>query len=291
MTRIDRIDRAHSGHDLRAWLSSAAVITGALAAVAGCMADGADASDDSVISDEPSDALPAADLRAEDLPLQAQVTGGFDVGIIPDLDEQCPAGSDEIVIRMDDEDTGNSSSQLNWVGKTNAGEGVHNTRLYFCRVDGTKFKPFSTIANLGDDKDDYAVLKLDAACPPGSVEFSRHFDNEDNANANWSVGNIAPNVSAANTTLEFCAFRAAQLGDPIINQFPSFGANFRYGVFGPQDFQHGIFGPIDQGTIRTDDENTANTNSYTATPASLMAVQRIIEPAGTVTVLHVLRAK
>jgi hypothetical protein len=284
MTRIDSIDRARRGHVFRTWLGRACAITGAVAALAGCMAD---AADDPATSDDPSDVLPAADLRAEDLPLGAQVTGGFDVGIIPDMDEECPVGSDEIVIRMDDEDTANSSAHSDWVGKTNAGEGVHNTRLYFCRVDGTKFKPFSSIGNLGDEKDDYAVLKLDAACPPGSVEFSRHFDNEDGGNANWFQGSIAPNVSAANTTLYFCAFRAAQLGDPIIGAFPSFGVGFRYGVFGPDDFDHGA---IDKGTIRTDDEDTTNTSSYTATAASLMAVQRIIEPAGTATVLHVLRA-
>ncbi len=137
-------------------------------------------------------------------------------------------------------------------------------------------------------KDDYAVLKLGAACPPGSVQFSRHFDNEDGTNANFSDGDISPNVSTANTTLYFCMFRAAQLGDPTIAAFPNLAPGFSYGVFGPPDFNRGA---LALGTIRTDDEDTDNKNTYSVPAAASVAAQRIIDPDSSATVLHVLRAK
>jgi hypothetical protein len=137
-------------------------------------------------------------------------------------------------------------------------------------------------------KDDYAVLKLGPACPPGSVEFNRFFDNEDTANANFFSGVIAPNQSTVNTRLFFCMFRAAQIGDPTIAVFPNLAPGFAYGVFGPTDFDQGALG---FGTIQTDDEDTGNTNGYTVPAQASAAAHRIVEDNGSLTVLHVIRAQ
>lgn len=293
MTRIlvDRTSRTH-----QAWRRRSATVAGAFAALAlaGCIDDAATA--ESGAPSEPGEDTDddAADLAHPDDGATGvvQLLGTFDVGVIPGAGEVCPAGSDEVIIRMDDEDTGNTSSRNGWVGKTNANEGQANTRLYFCRVDGTLFRPFSTIADLGNMRDDYAVLKLGTACPPGSVQFSRFFDNEDTSNTNFFAGNIAPNVSAANTRLFFCAFRAAQLNDPTINEFPILGPGFSYGVFGPEDFEHTpdlLAHPI--GTIRTDDEDTNNGNTYTVPMPAEVAAQRIIDPEPDATLLRVVRAR
>jgi hypothetical protein len=218
--------------------------------------------------------------------------GVFEVGVIPDLGVGCPAGSAEIVIRMDDEDDGNTSSRSGFVGKTNSGETSSATRFYFCKVDGTLFKPFSTSTSAADQRDDYAVLKLGTTCPAGSQEFSRHFDNEDSDNRNFFTGVISPNVSNQDTTLYFCLFRYAASGVATMSAFPNLGSGFRYGVFGPSDFNRGA---LAFGTIRSDDEDSGNTSTYTVPSDALSAAKRIIYPDSTVshgaTILRVIRAR
>src|SRR3954463_7582171 len=54
--------------------------------------------------------------------------GVFEVGVIPNLGQSCPAGADEIVIRMDDEGSDNRSTRSGWVGKTNDQETSSATR-------------------------------------------------------------------------------------------------------------------------------------------------------------------
>jgi hypothetical protein len=249
-------------------------------------------------TDTPVDALDKERLEeASELGLaESDITsnaGVFDVGVIPDSGVGCPANSEEIVIRMDDEDTANVSSLNGFVGKTNFQETGSGTRFYFCKVKGEAFRPFSTSINASNQRDDYAVLKLGTACPTGSEEFSRYFDNEDTNNQNFFIGDITPNLSIfENTTLFFCLFRFASSGVGTISSFPSFGAGFRYGVFGPSDFNRGA---LAIGTIKTDDEDDANNNSYDAPNDALSAAQRIIQPDPNVshgaTILHVLRAR
>jgi len=216
----------------------------------------------------------------------------FEFGVIPDVGVGCPAGDDEIVIRMDDEDDGNVSSRSGFVGKTNVGETSSATRFDFCKVDGTVFKPFSTSATASDQRDDYAVLKLGLTCPAGSQEFSRHFDNEDDGNGNFFTGVINPNVSNQDTTLFFCLFRFAASGVATMSAFPNLGSGFRYGGFGPSDFNRGA---LAFGTIRTDDEDSGNTSTYTVPSDALSSAMRIIQPDPSVshgaTILRVVRAQ
>lgn len=203
----------------------------------------------------------------------ASLAGVFDVGIVPEVGYGCPAGSDEIRIRMDDEDDGNANQQGGWIGKTRS-DGQHaNTLFVFCKVDGDLFRPLSTASNASNMRDDYAVLKLGTTCPSGSQEIWRRFDNEDDSNRNYSIGVISPNISNSyGTKLFFCLFRYAPAGVSTMPSFPDLGLS--YGVFAPGDFNRGIW----LGYVRTDDEDDSNANSYGAPSDALEAARRIIRP-------------
>ncbi|MCA9627587.1 MAG: hypothetical protein KC766_07980, partial [Myxococcales bacterium] len=119
------------------------------------------------------------------------VTAPIPVGVIP-TNRACPDGVDPIVIHFDDEDDDNESSSS---GYTGAIISRHNTDFFFCRVDGSELGPL--VANSDQPETHYAVLKLGTTCPNGSVEFSRHFDSEDDNNENHirgTAGGISPNV-------------------------------------------------------------------------------------------------
>ena len=204
---------------------------------------------------------------------EAALAGVFDVGIVPAVGSGCPAGSDEIRIRMDDEDDGNGNQQSGWIGKTRSDGQSANTLLVFCRVDGVLFRPLSTAGSASNMRDDYAVLKLGTTCPSGSQEFSRYFDNEDDSNGNYSIGVIYPNVSNQyGTRLRFCLFRYAAAGVSTMPSFPNLG--LPYGVLAPGDFNRGI----SLGSIRTDDEDDSNASSFSAPSDALEAARRIVQP-------------
>jgi hypothetical protein len=228
---------------------------------------------------------------AEVAPGPRPMAGVFDVGVIPSSGVGCPAGSDEIMIRMDDEDDSNGSSRSGYIGKTNFHENAWDTRFWFCRVDGALFHPFSQAASAADQRDDYAVLKLGTTCPADSQEFSRTYDNEDSGNGNTRSGVIAPNISNSNTKLFFCLFRYSSSG-AVQSAFPALGVGFQYGVFGPEDFNRGA---LAFGRFRSDDEDDGNTNQFSAPSDALTAARRIIEPDARVshgaTIHHVIRAR
>ena len=66
-------------------------------------------------------------------------------------------------------------------------------KFSFCSQDSTPPAAF-----------DYIVLKKDKYCPPGTYEFGRYHDAEDNNNKNSFVGDIWPSVIDRNATLYFC---------------------------------------------------------------------------------------
>lgn len=183
-----------------------------------------------------------------------------DVGIIP-ATESCPNGQGILTIHMDDEDNNNANSRSGWIGATTS---TNNTTFRFCRVPGGLFRALST-TNLVQNH--YAVLKLGTICPNGSVEFTRHFDNEDRNNKNSSSGGIAPNVSDSNTTLVFCLFRSS---GSTMSSFPNLGIS--YGVFATSTFSQALR----TGYAYTDDEDRNNKNSFSANPGWVGDAQRII---------------
>ncbi len=175
------------------------------------------------------------------------------VGIIPNSANVCPSGSSALSIYTDDEDgtNDNVNSRYGWIGATESGA---NTRLYFCKVCANRFKPLSTSS---DYVYHYAVLKLSANCPAGSVEFGKTLDNEDYRNENSYWGDIWPNAQDENYThLKFCMFRS---GSTTMSAFPDLGV--AYGVFAGANFHSNYVIP-DRGGVFTDDQDGNNGNSY-----------------------------
>jgi len=177
-----------------------------------------------------------------------------DVGVIPDADTACPGATETIY--MDDEDDSNNNSHSGWNGSWVSNK---NTRMTFCRVAGSSLKHFGTTTSRLHD---YAVLRLGATCPNGSSQFSRYFDNEDDNNANWKIGDIRPSVSGSGgTRLEFCVFSGSSNSAQRMTALPSLG--FSYGVLAAPEFTHART----YGMVRTDDEDDSNNNSSSGTSA------------------------
>jgi hypothetical protein len=208
----------------------------------------------------------------------ALVAGGlYDVGVIP-ADSSCPAGSELIQIRMDDEDDHNANSRWGWIGATSSDA---NTVLRFCRVPGDKFKPLS---QSNSRTNHYAVLKLSSFCPPNSQDFGRYFDNEDDNTRNWSTGSIYPSSSGRNTQLQFCLFR---YGNDTMRQFPTF-EGLQYGVFAASDFNPGM--RLASGYVHTDDEDHNNANRYSGDASIVAEAQRIVS-SGSNTDIGIVRVR
>lgn len=200
------------------------------------------------------------------LPLLASTP---DVGVIPN-GSSCPTSAPAVHIFMDNEDNRAASGVSGWVGGTVV-DGNRNTNFLFCRVSGYNFK---SLASYSSNSTNYAVLRLGASCPPGSIPFARYFDNEDYQNTNNWSGNIAPNTNiTGDTTLNFCLFK----GDGVVaNKLPSLG--FSYGVFAPSNF----LPAAKRGYIFTDDEDN-NANGYTVDPAWATTAQAIVTAGGNTT--------
>ena len=199
--------------------------------------------------------------------------GDHDVGVIPASATGCTKPEDVVTIHMDDEDHRNANEGHGWTGgctQDNSG-----TTLRFCRVDGSGFHPLfgAGVANLN-----YAVLRLGSSCPPGSVEFVRGFDNEDEDNQNLTVGDAWPNHQDDNTDLRFCLFRPTNDGvPPSVSSFPSF-ANlpFGYGVLGANNFLGESIGPESRGYLYIDDEDYHPADYLNVPPGYEGAVAQIV---------------
>jgi hypothetical protein len=206
------------------------------------------------------------------------------VGIIREAGTTCPAGNETVSILTDDEDTStNANTRSGWLG---ANVSSTNTRFNLCKVDGNKFKPLS---NYDEIQWHYALLKLGETCPLGSTEFGKKTDNEDTTNSNSNTGNIWPNSQNTDVTnFRFCLFRNATPaspgvpGVPTMSAFPDIG--IAYGVFAGSSFSTNF--ALSKGYLRTDDENTDNSNAYyipTGAPANtqLYATQIISDGSNT----------
>ncbi|REG35942.1 hypothetical protein ATI61_102316 [Archangium gephyra] len=180
----------------------------------------------------------------------------YAVGVIREYGANCPAvpGVEAVWITTDDENTSNANSRAGWLGLNVSST---NTRLHFCKVDGSVFKPLSDVDS---PVYHYAVLKLGESCPPGSTEFGKTTDNEDTSNVNSNSGaNIWPNSQNKDVTnYRFCLFRNSSSGGQTMPAFPDIGAP--YGVFAGGSFSTQF--ALSKGYITSDDENTTNNNKY-----------------------------
>ncbi|WP_144370043.1 hypothetical protein [Myxococcus stipitatus] len=147
-----------------------------------------------------------------------------------------------------------------------------NLVFTFCRVDGNRFKSLSAYSSSASN---FAVLKLADACPAGSVDFARVFDNEDTRNQNSNSGQISPNSqNPYSTTLRFCLFRG---GGTTATSLPALG--FEYGVFAPPAFAFGTA----SGVFFSDDEDRNTANEYHAHSDWIVAAQAIVTPGDNTT--------
>ena len=182
------------------------------------------------------------------------IFAGYDVGVIPNVDA-CPSWSEYIRFFMDCQD-GNSITAWANSGFFTDGyrgawsiDGNKNVNLVFCRVDGRSLSN-STQFNT-------AALRLGANQPSNTQGIiTRGFDNEDSNNTNYFIGDIAPNLSNSNTTLQFYVYNGN--GTPA-----DFG--FGYGVLGGI----GTGGAASVGELITDDEDRRNGNSFTLSNPSM----------------------
>jgi Zinc dependent phospholipase C len=188
----------------------------------------------------------------------------YEVGVIPE-GKKCTNNLDSLEIYMDDEDSSTNTWSGGWLGGV---EQNANTLFRFCRVDGRLLKPLGTLSSRPNN---YAVLRLSTECPPGSVPFTRYIDNEDSRNTNYFdpdlAGNIFPNSSDRNTTLQFCLYRT---GTPTMANFPDLG--FPYGVFAEATFSRAI----ETGYFHSDDEDSVNRNGYWATAGAEVEAQALV---------------
>lgn len=213
-------------------------------------------------------------VYGSDAPAPAPTT---DVGVIRELGATCPG--DAIKVHLDDEDDDNDNDRFGWMG--DVGD-YHNTDLWFCKVSGGAFKALSGAA--ADPSRRYAVLRLGAQCPNGSVPFERYFDNEDVGNENEitvngiSVASAGPNTRSTydptGTWLHFCLFDGSTAAQSSMSSFPGLG--FDYGVFAPADFSKAVGGwKGGKGFVYTDDEDYDNHNTLSNWSSS---VTSIIDP-------------
>jgi hypothetical protein len=169
------------------------------------------------------------------------IFNGYDVGVIPE-GASCPLWSEFIRFFMDNEDESPSTTGAYWVGAWLVNDSHRNTHAIFCRVDG----------RLLPENARYSVLALGnqrADAFEGTSEM--YIDNEDGSNANYSEGDIYPNISTSNTILYIHSSIENVTATP--SAFPDFG--FRYAVFSGS-----ISNPIAYGYAITDDQNGGNVN-------------------------------
>jgi hypothetical protein len=173
-----------------------------------------------------------------------------DIGVIPNDNDDCPG--ERIGLALNNEDDDNQNKREGWIGATESGR---NTTFWFCRVDGTQFRPVRSTDN---NASTYAVLSLGDTCPLGSARARRYFDNEDDDDASRSGSDaMLPNEwMSENLMMHFCVFKPTATGSST--PFPSLG--FSYGVFGG-DTLPGV-GDGDDGWVKTDDEDDDNNNHY-----------------------------
>jgi hypothetical protein len=179
------------------------------------------------------------------------------VGVIAPAGMNCP--DEHVMMTLENEREGNWNEHEGWLGAT---EQDHSfTRFHLCRADGRNFRRArgtSTALN-------YAVVKLGSACPAGSVELERYFDNEDRPRGcpSWpwacavgapdTIGDFSPSFySANNLHLMMCLFRSSPAGSDT--PLPPLG--IPYGVFATPSFP----GAIASGWVHTDDEDDDNAN-------------------------------
>lgn len=186
----------------------------------------------------------------------------YDIGLIVANNGNCPG--EKILIYMDCDDFGGmwppynpqtkatprtSNSESPWAIDTKG-----NITMTFCRVNGPEYYE----RRYGNQ---HAVLRLGALLSAprfGGTTITRYFDNEDNSNENYTIGNIGVNNQGRNTTLYFWTL-------PPEPFFPNSGPGLGYKGMG-------VFGKVNNLDVADgwhyyiDDEDSQNANYWVVGP-------------------------
>lgn len=158
------------------------------------------------------------------------------------------ACDEEVIIRIDAEENNNISGFVGGetvnIPSVYVGRGIVEFMYCVLEYDGTNNQiprvPF-----------DYAVLRLDDACPAGAQAFGRFHDTENTTTYNYSSGNIGPNVVGQDVRKEFC-FVPADNNSSRLYPFSS-----EYAIFA-----HVQNTNIKYSKLVIDDEDSSNKNKW-----------------------------
>lgn len=167
------------------------------------------------------------------------------------------ACDEEVIIRIDAEASPNYSGfdegeTIN-IPSVYVGRGIVEFMYCVLEYDGTT-NPLPRVPF------DYAVLRLDDACPAGAQKFGRFHDTEDDTYNNYSSGNIGPNVVGRDVRKEFCFVPADN------NSSLPYPVGSEYAVFANVSNANIVY-----SRLFVDDENYNNINQWVwyDTPASI----------------------
>ena len=171
------------------------------------------------------------------------------------------ACDEEVIIRIDAEASPNYSGfdegETVNIPSVYVGRGIVEFMYCVLEYDGTT-NPLPRVPF------DYAVLRLDDACPAGALAFGRLHDTENSTSNNYSSGNILPNWVGTDVRKEFCFVPADN------------NSNLPY----PVSSEYAVFAKVSNANIvysklHVDDENSANHNRWYMNSLSSVIKRRI----------------
>ncbi len=159
----------------------------------------------------------------------------------------CPSGHYPTIITLDAEDSDNATEYSGKDKKPIGITGKGRVEFSYCVFDYDELYKMAY---------DYAVLRLDDACPKGSKAFARRHDTEDSDNSNSPKGdfNVWPSDIGDNAKLEYCF--VPKETDPKKIKYP-YPFQKQYGVFAAYSSSS-----IAHNWVKIDDEDSHNGNDW-----------------------------
>lgn len=158
----------------------------------------------------------------------------------------CPSGHYPTIITLDAEDSNNATEYSGDDKKPIGITGKSLVEFSYCVFDYDELYQVSY---------DYVVLRMDDACPKGSMAFARYHDTEDSNNDNSPKGSflVSPSDIGDNAKLEYCFV-------PKATKTPKYQYPFqnKYGVFANPSSSSSIV----RNRVKVDDEDSKNKNGW-----------------------------
>lgn len=177
--------------------------------------------------------------------LAASMSFAAKIGVLVDKGS-CPSGHYPTIITLDAEDSNNATEYSGDDKKPIGISGKSLVEFSYCVFDYDELiqVPY-----------DYVVLRLDDACPKGSMAFARYHDTEDSNNNNSPKGSflVTPNDIGDNAKLEYCFVPKATKNAKYQYPFQK-----KYGVFASPSSSSSIV----RNKVKVDDEDSRNKNGW-----------------------------